>query len=163
MLGWKPVHGNTSVCWHPNDNEKYNYQISMVKRIQKAFRRWRYEEDEYYQNNKVKLIQKAWRRYAKSKKIISKAEYYLDTDYKKHLRLENPWRWPLTPRELKRWHYPNSPPSPKKQQTALDFYPKKTVSDLYIMMLDNPTLRDEQRNKIIKMLERRQQRMSVPS
>ena len=158
MLGWKPVYGNTSVCWHPNDDEKYNYQISMVKRIQKAFRRWRFK-NEYYQINKVILIQKAWRQYAKSEKVISKAEDYLDTDYKKDLHLETPWR-PLTPRELKRWHYPNSPPSPEKQQTASDFYPKKTVSDLYIMMLDNPRLSDEQRTKIIKMIERRKHRMS---
>ena len=163
MLGWKPVYSNTSVCWHPNDDEKYNYQISMVKRIQKAFRRWRFKNG-YYQINKVILIQKAWRQYAKSEKVISekvisKAEDYLDTDYKKHLHLETPWR-PLTPRELKRWHYPNSPPSPEKQQTASDFYPKKTVSDLYIMMLDNPRLSDEQRTKIIKMRERRKHRMS---
>jgi hypothetical protein len=179
MLGWKPVHDNTLVCWGPNDDEKYNYQISMVKLIQKAFRRWQYEEDEYYQINKVIRIQKAWRQYAERQWEVSFREQRnrCVTLTPVEVKRWHPWRGTPDPKsppsseKVKRWHPwrgtpdSKSPPSSEKEkrQTVSDFYPKKTVSDLYTMMLSNRRLSDEQRTKIIKMLERRQHRMSIPS
>ena len=139
--------------WMIND-EKSNYRISMIKRIQKAFRRWRYEDNGYYQINNVILIQKTWRGYTVRRWGISFREQYKmlgssTLNYEQRTQII---------KMQKRREYSVSKMLSSESPSS---YPKKTMSELYKKMLDSSRLNDEQRIQIIKMQERRQQRTQI--